>query len=79
MPIYDYRCPECGNVEEDVTVTLDQLDTHQILCVCGEVMCRVIGSSPVILKGSCWAKDGYSRTLGDKWKAEGSFEDTKKR
>jgi len=80
MPVYDYNCTECGNVEEDVTVTLAELDTELVTCtVCGGDTIRAIGNAGGFrLKGSGWSKDGYATTLGDKWKAEGTFEDTKK-
>ena len=71
MPIYDYKCRDCDNWEEDVTVTLDELETTVVHCsVCGGDTYRVTHASAVLLKGHCWARDGYSRTYGDKLRHE---------
>ena len=73
MPVYDYKCPECGHVEEDVTVTLKDLDIAQWFCTkCGEQMLRVVGNNGGFrLKGSRWSHDGYADTWGDAQKFKG--------
>jgi predicted nucleic acid-binding Zn ribbon protein len=67
MPKYDYRCPVCGSIVEDFGNYNDDIKIKQ----CFSLQCkgeqqifkRIISSKPpaVILKGNCWASDGYSR------------------
>jgi putative FmdB family regulatory protein len=66
MPIYDYRCPVCGNVVEDWGDYNEAMKAKQCnSSVCkGEQQCfvrTIAGNAPaIILKGDCWEKDGYS-------------------
>lgn len=63
--IYNYLCKKC-NAEEEVTLRLKELEGYHHYCKeCQKEMVRTIGPSTFILKGSCWARDGYARTIGD--------------
>jgi len=63
---YDYRCLNCGTVVEESGGFDD--DTKVLLChsqKCNgsqQNFYRIISGKPpaVILKGNCWASDGYS-------------------
>jgi len=70
---YDYRCSVCGNVKE----SKGKFEECEKLLVCS---CsngnytrynRILHTTPppvVILKGTCWEKDGYSSKLDTKGK-----------
>ncbi len=65
MPVlYSYTCPECGMVgERFMKITERDDDVH---CVACESLCvRDVGCGGFILKGKCWARDGYAKTFGD--------------
>lgn len=72
MPAYDYRCSECGQVQE---IVKPMSDSYTPFCAaCGEVMTQVYAPTQV----KCRLSD-YSRALGidlanrravDKWKRE---------
>ena len=58
MPIYEWKCPKCGNKFEALVPPEPRL----IGCInCGLLMKRVISISNFHLKGSGWAKDGYNK------------------
>jgi putative FmdB family regulatory protein len=61
MPIYEYKCGDCGHVHEVIT-TLAERDTPPPCpeCKSGEVR-RLISRSSFALKGGGWYKDGYSK------------------
>lgn len=64
MPTYEYRCKR-GHLfereqpinDEPITVC-DQLDSE---APCGMSCQRLISSTSFVLKGSCWAKDRYTK------------------
>ena len=65
MPVYDLECPACG-LEAEVTCSIDKRDMPLMCADCGESMKRVlVHDIRFQLKGTCWAKDGYSRSVGD--------------
>ena len=75
MPIFDYKCPRCGNVQEEV-VRVQDLHNEGVLCnYCTCVMERQL-SSPNISMGPTGAFGFYDNTLGKyigtkaEWKAE---------
>jgi putative FmdB family regulatory protein len=41
VPIYEYRCPNCGNVEE-VLVTMSAFDCIVICSECGDITTKKI-------------------------------------
>jgi putative FmdB family regulatory protein len=60
MPTYVYQCPKCGRRAE-----LEQSMTNRTAPMCCEESCNVemetvIGVTSFVLKGSGWARDGYS-------------------
>lgn len=64
-PTYDYWCKDC-DLEEELLVHLDELDKEFKCASCGEPMKRKsVNDIPFHLKGNGWARDGYSRTVGD--------------
>ncbi len=49
MPMYDYKCPKCGIVNE---VHHGWYGKPEILCTyCNEPMTKVIAAAPAIFKG----------------------------
>lgn len=67
MPIYVYVCPKCNYTTE----IMQQMGSKEVPLCCSEScsaleMERVISSSTFVLKGSGWAKDGYSGSGGKK-------------
>lgn len=62
MPIYVYECPKCKRVA-DWSAPLELRDKIHPKCKkCKKFsMKRIIAPSSFILKGSGWAKDGYSK------------------
>jgi len=56
MPIYEYKCEVCTNVEEQI----QKHDVDEIECpVCNNTAKRIISLSSFELKGGGWYKDGY--------------------
>ncbi len=50
MPLYDYRCAQCG---KDTEVRHGFNDTHAEPCPhCGGTMSRVFNPAPIVFKGS---------------------------
>jgi putative FmdB family regulatory protein len=69
MPLYDYRCTQCGNAVE-VRHGFD--DTHAEPCpACGGAMSRVFNPAPILFKGSGFYVTD-SRSKSDAPNAEGS-------
>ena len=57
MPLYDIEC--ICNYKDEIYLKLDQ-ETPR--CPkCGEQMKKMIAATTFILKGGCWACDGYSK------------------
>ena len=56
MPIYEYKCDVCTNIEEQI----QRHDVDEIECpVCNNTAKRIISLSSFELKGGGWYKDGY--------------------
>ena len=56
MPIYEYKCDVCTNIEEQI----QRHDVDEIECpVCNNIAKRIISLSSFELKGGGWYKDGY--------------------
>lgn len=67
MPNYAYLCDNC---KFEFTANLSVANRHDptlFPCTeCNEYMIRKqIGCAGFVLKGYCWSRDNYSRTLGD--------------
>lgn len=67
MPLYTFYCTECG-YNWDESLRIEERDTPQSFpcpeCHAYEVH-RTVGCAGFQLKGFCWSRDNYSRTLGD--------------
>jgi putative FmdB family regulatory protein len=68
MPVYEYRCPECGDHEVEQRITDRPLEACGR---CGSPVRRLISQSSFALKGAGWAGDGYSSSTGDSCNGRG--------
>ena len=57
MPIYEYRCSDCGQVFEEWQK--DFKDREMVCPVCGGASERLISSTSFVLKGSGWYVTDY--------------------
>ena len=56
MPIYQYRCEDCGHEQEKLT----KFNAESPKCTCCEGQTKkLVSRSSFSLKGSGWFKDGY--------------------
>jgi putative FmdB family regulatory protein len=61
MPIYEYRCSDCGAITEFIVYATDK-DFKASCTECeSENVVRLISCSSFALKGGGWAKDGYAK------------------
>lgn len=62
MPIYEYRCPECGHEFEK----LQKISAPSPSCPeCGlDEVVKKVSASSFVLKGSGWYKDHYGLKKG---------------
>lgn len=58
MPLYEYRCPDCGHEFEEIQKVSAPAITECPSCGGGEVR-KKIGLSSFALKGSGWYSDHY--------------------
>ncbi|MFK7930167.1 MAG: FmdB family zinc ribbon protein [Myxococcota bacterium] len=73
MPIYEYRCPECGNEFEKLQKISDPIPQCPT-CGAGEVK-KKVSASAFVLKGGGWYKDGYSKPAAGSSSSSGSSSD----
>lgn len=59
MPIYEYRCPDCGHEFEKLQKISDPTPECPT-CGAGEVK-KKVSASAFVLKGGGWYADGYSK------------------
>lgn len=74
MPIYDYRCPECG-FKDSLSLTIDEYSSIEIMeCNCGTAMVREYSFSikPMM-------KEHMNNTTGQVVSSERQFKDQLKR
>lgn len=64
MPIYEYKCVECGQVMEVLVRSMtDKTAEEPIVCTkseCAGQAKRTVSRTSFTLKGGGWASDGYS-------------------
>lgn len=61
MPIYEYRCERCENVDEMfVSLSSDEQKSTVMCSKCGCTSHKIISMTSFRLIGDCWANDGYS-------------------
>lgn len=58
MPIYEYRCVDCGTKMEVV----QKFDDPAPICGCGFIMKKMISASNFHLKGSGWYATDYKNS-----------------
>ena len=59
MPIYEYRCPSC---DSEFELIQKFFDTIAICPNCNSDNAkRMMSKNSFVLKGSGWARDGYSK------------------
>lgn len=58
MPLYEYKCEECGNVLEVIQKFSD--DPIEKCPKCGGTMSKLISNTSFVLKGGGWYADGYT-------------------
>lgn len=70
MPIYEYKCSECGNVYEKRQKFSDPVDT---VCNCEKKapVFRLTSAPALVFKGSGWYVNDYARAGKDGGKAGG--------
>jgi putative FmdB family regulatory protein len=65
MPIYEYKCVECGKEFSELFKTFKEADVKdcKVSCKhCGSPdVQKLISKNDFQLKGSGWAKDGYKK------------------
>ena len=68
MPIYEYKCLECGLIEEYIQSLDDPAPRCPKGCKktaypAGVKMKRLISRTSFVLKGGGWYKDGYAKGI----------------
>ena len=61
MPIYEFKCNDCGHEFELLVFHDEELCTTCKKCN-SDNLSKSVGLSTFILKGKGWEKDGYSKT-----------------
>lgn len=69
MPIYEYKCSECGNVYEKRQKFSDPVDT---VCNCEKQapVTRLTSAPALVFKGSGWYINDYAKGKGGNGKPE---------
>lgn len=63
MPIYEYKCPKCGNVFEE-WVKASDAQKHAKCPVCGAPSPRIMSRTSFVLKGDGWYVSDYGYRKG---------------
>lgn len=69
MPIYEYKCPDCGHQFDVIQKMSDAPVTVCPSCAAGNVR-KLISATSFVLKGSGWYKDHYGLKSGGGESAE---------
>lgn len=69
-PIYEFECPDCGNICEEIMKSFKEANDFPPICQHGDPenyekglaspMTRKMANTSFVLKGSGWYSDGYS-------------------
>lgn len=63
MPIYRYKCENCGtSVEKEVPIAERGKQSCE---TCGSLLLQVPAPFSFTLKGKGWSKDGYQKKKGE--------------
>lgn len=61
MPIYEYQCDKCENIDEYI-LSIDEESRSILLCSkCGSTTSKVISKTNFKLEGTGWSKDSYQK------------------
>lgn len=63
MPIYEYKCPKCGNVFEEWVKASDS-QKHAKCPECGALSPRIMSRTSFVLKGDGWYVSDYGYRKG---------------
>jgi putative FmdB family regulatory protein len=59
MPIYEFLCNKCGEIEDKLV----SMETIQIKCTkCGGAADKIMSAPSFILKGGGWSSDNYAKS-----------------
>lgn len=76
MPIYEYQCPKCQHVFEEM-VSLSQAHGEEPCPLCGAPSPRMISHTSFVLKGGGWYVSDYGYRKGIKEEGSSSASETK--
>lgn len=76
MPIYEYQCPKCQHVFEEM-VSLSQAHGEEPCPLCGAPSPRMISHTSFVLKGGGWYVSDYGYRKGIKEEGSGSAPEAK--
>lgn len=67
MPLFEVRCPKCGETKEYIGKSMDAVIKSKCCTKCGANLAPVISVPRFSLKGVGWSNTGYSKCTED-WK-----------
>lgn len=76
MPIYEYQCPKCQHVFEEM-VSLSQAHGEEPCPLCGAPSPRMISHTSFVLRGGGWYVSDYGYRKGIKEEGSSSASETK--
>lgn len=75
MPIYQFKCPDCGHEIEELMkrdAPNPVCDRHKFTKICPIMEKLFPTGTSFELKGNCWGKDGYKSSEKEKGSSESS-------
>ena len=75
MPIYEYKCPKCGEFEVTQRITENALKKCP---TCKSKVERMLSRTSFILKGTGWYATDYAKSNGDTSKADAAKAESSK-
>lgn len=76
MPVYEYQCPKCQHVFEEM-VSLSQAHGEEPCPLCGAPSPRMISHTSFVLRGGGWYVSDYGYRKGIKEEGSSSASETK--